>query len=237
MRYASSVRWILVLLFPFITTVFTQEESTGKGMQNPPSSSIQGALTRYGITPKMLQNLKNGGIDLEADLPAMRQGKVKAIERTMVLMCDAAIIGKVTAIIGVPAPEKSPFHSKALIRVEQVFKGKLSVSDEINVLREWGPLSDSPGETLRVSPEQPLEVGEEAIFFLERPEKNAYLRSYFRRYFEKSNIEFPANTFWLAPYHSKMKILNGEILFNGEHRLLKEAIDNMQGSLKLIKAN
>lgn len=225
MKHWRSIKCILIGLLWIIS-------GAGYSQQDAQTKAKHDLFLRFGLTDSIQQKLKQKGFDLSPQTP---QAKPKPRESVRIFLCDAAVVGKVTAIMNTPAPSAEPFHSKAIIEVERVLKGNLSGFPRIEILRHGGPLSDKKNIVHGSSADQHLSVGEEAIFFLEVPERNFYLQARFHDFFQSGAGHYPGNVFWLDS-DEKIPIKNGQCYYsNRTSKPLDDVLKNIETSLKLLE--
>jgi hypothetical protein len=179
---------ILFAILFYFVTCFGQE-------QTKTDSSINKSITNYS------NNIVDNGIYDE-----IYHAKV----------VDLVVIGEVVKLADLPGLSTELFHSEAIVKIDSVLKGKANFNTVI-LLRLSGPLTDkgiSPNNSLDAS----FKVGENAIYFLLRSEKNTFLTSPFIQkglyslhrppdkddksiyktsfYSKKSLSELPDSVFW-----------------------------------------
>ena len=130
---------------------------------------------------------------------------------------DLVVFGTVIDIKETPAPKSEMFHSKIIIHINKILKGKANFNNLV-IDQQSGPLSDVKNADIISSIEPRFKIGENVVLFLKKITKNNYTNSNFVKHnfksFEgkKSLSELPDSVFWIGT-NSKFSIKNDTVYY------------------------
>lgn len=133
--------------------------------------------------------------------PAVTQSKrPKYDEVYHAMVSDLVVIGEVVNVADMPGPESECFHSKTIVKIDSVLRGKIK-GRTLVLLSTSGPITDKH-LIFHWSTDAYLKVGDRGIFFLHRPDRDNFLESpyiqlhhstFYGRY---SLSDLPDSVFW-----------------------------------------
>jgi hypothetical protein len=203
---------IMLMMVAGYTTLYCQNDTiiAKRALQRERAKvSLQRELDQFGLTEERITKLNEIGVDL-------RNGKAESPEMIASAYTDAVVVVKIVAILDWPGPVEQLFHSKERACIQEVLKGKAIVGDTIELLGMSGPITGSTkGDHISVSTDGGVGLGEEAIIFLRRMNKDTYLTRGHKRNFELGNFQSDSTRFY-GGVNSIVLIQNGKVSFRGQ---------------------
>jgi len=206
----------LVLFVPIVTNAQDQAERARQAAE-------QEIIKKFGLTEELLTKLKQKGVDVRTSLRGYKYWD----EKVRAALSDCVIRGRVDSIIKMPASKTDPFRSKARISVTEVLKGENKDLKTVEILLESGPLSKSGNESIIVFPEPRFRVGEEVLLFMHYPEKDSYLTTVYRSYFQRHGLHLQSNVF-VVDELSKFTIKDNSVFYYGIDKPISRVVEDVK---------